>query len=78
MNTRIELGGQRFGALTVIKHSKKTDRSRRTYWICECDCGRRLLVRSDNLRKGRSTQCSACHNNVGRSSAFIEEGEKHV
>ena len=77
MNAKIELKGQQFGALTVIAHCPWSDRRKRTHWICECHCGRRLLVRSDNLRKGKSRQCSECRGNVGRSSVFIEEGEIH-
>ena len=77
MNKRIELTGQRFGTLTVIEYSPRNNDRHRTHYICECDCGRKLLVRSDNLRKGKSRQCSACRNGVGRPSAFIEEGEKN-
>ena len=75
MNAKIELAGQRFGALTVIEYSPRTNDRERTHWVCKCDCGRTLLVRSDNLRKGRSTRCSACRGKIGRPSAFLEEGD---
>lgn len=77
MNAKVELAGQRFGSLTVIEHSPRNEQRLRTHWVCKCDCGRKLLVRSDNLRKGRSTKCSHCRGNIGRLSVFVEEGEKH-
>ena len=77
MNAKVEIGGQRFGCLTVIEHSPRTDNRQRTHWICECACGRRLLVRSDNLRKGKSTQCSECRGKLGRPSVFIEGGDDY-
>lgn len=77
MNIRIELTGQKFGHLTVIELCPRTHPEDKTKWICECACGRRLIVRSDNLRKGRSTQCSWCRGNVGRKSTFIEGDGEH-
>ena len=77
MNPKVEIGGQVFGFLTVIEHSPRNNQRQRTHWVCECRCGRKLVVRSDNLRNGRSTQCSECRGKVGRQSVFIEEGENH-
>lgn len=77
MNPKVEIGGQEFGTLKVLEHSPRNDERQRTHWICECKCGRRLLVRSDNLRKGRSTQCSDCRGGNGRQSAFIDGGDEN-
>ena len=73
MNPKVEIGGRVFGSLRVIAHSKRTLERQRTHWICECECKRKLLVRSDNLRNGRSTQCSDCRGGRGRQSIFIGE-----
>lgn len=72
MNPKVELGGMEFGFLKVIEHSPRNNQRQRTHWICECRCGRKLIVRSDNLRNGRSTQCSKCRGNIGRQSVFIK------
>lgn len=77
MNKRIDLSGQQFGSLTVIEYSPRNNQRQRTHWICECGCGRKLIVRSDNLRKGRSTQCSDCRNSAGMASVFIERGDEY-
>ena len=70
---KIDLTGQRFEHLTVIKYDpRKTDGSHQLQWLCRCDCGSYLIVRSDNLRKGRSTKCSKCRTGGGRRSIFVE------
>ena len=51
-----DLSGQKFGRLTVIgiDESKQT---RKTYWICECECGNIVSARSDGLQSGRTKSC---------------------
>ena len=68
--------GQKFGSLLVIAHDSRKNKKGQAYWICECDCGRFLSVRGDQLRLGGSTQCSACLGK-GRLSRFVEEGDIH-
>jgi hypothetical protein len=63
----------RFGRLKVIGISSRRGAKGQVYWRCECDCGRLLDVRGDNLRRGNSTQCSDCYNGCGHGSAFILE-----
>lgn len=49
------LTGQKFGMLTVIGlHPTET---RKTYWICQCDCGNMKIVRSDSLKCGAIKSC---------------------
>lgn len=50
-----DLTGQRFGGLIVI--SLQPTESRKTYWICQCDCGEVKIVRSDNLQCGAIKSC---------------------
>ena len=52
----IDLTGQRFGRLTVI--GLDTERStKKTYWICQCDCGNVKSARSDCLKSGAIVSC---------------------
>lgn len=49
-----DLTGKKYGRLTVIK--RDNDRvarkgKKRTYWLCRCDCGNEISVRSDMLGK---------------------------
>ena len=70
-----DLTGQQFGRLKVIKYSpRKTKGSGAAQWVCECGCGRFLIVRGDNLRDGRTTQCTDCkgEDKGGMKSIFVE------
>lgn len=49
MGKLVDLTGQKFGRLTVLRKdfSKKEGHA---YWICQCECGNIISVRSNNLK----------------------------
>lgn len=52
--------GQKFGKLTVLHQGlDEITKSNRRYvrWVCQCDCGRKSLVRGTSLRNGHSQSC---------------------
>lgn len=53
-----DMTGQRFGRLTVLEQvtSGKRDGAK---WLCQCDCGRKVVVYGGHLRNG-STQSCGC------------------
>lgn len=51
----IDLTNKRFGKLKVIKLDKIVNR--RSYWIVECECGKRKSVRGDTLKVITSCGC---------------------
>lgn len=57
----IDLTGQTFGKLTVIKRDN-TKNYKRVHWLCKCSCGNSELESVDGyyLRSGEKTQCSKC------------------
>ena len=56
-----DLTGQVFGQLTAVSHvPDRADLGGKRFWNCECSCGRKVVVRSDNLKSGHSTQCIQC------------------
>jgi predicted SprT family Zn-dependent metalloprotease len=58
---RKNLTGQVFGNLTVLEHvPERKDVVGKRFWKCRCTCGRIVVVRSDNLNSGHSTQCRDC------------------
>lgn len=63
----IDLTGQKFGRLTVIR---KADGSK---WHCVCDCGKEKDVRSDHLKEGRVKSCG-CFNSEVVSARFKVHG----
>lgn len=50
------LTGKRFGRLTVVGLSPKKS-GRKSYWVCKCDCGNEIVVRSDALKCGNTKSC---------------------
>ena len=88
MPKRENLIGQKFNHLTVIElDEEKTNQTKRTYWICECDCAdhTRLSVLASNLKRNNSTKCKYCkaENLIGQTfnqltviSRIIDENDK--
>ena len=50
-----DLTGKKYGRLTVI--GLQPTETRKTYWICQCDCGNIKVVRSDSLKSGAIKSC---------------------
>lgn len=74
MRKKIDLTGMEFEHLQVIGyHPRKTKGSDISQWLCRCECGNYLIVRSDNLRRGKTTQCSECKTTGGVRSIFVKD-----
>jgi hypothetical protein len=52
----INLKGQQFGNLTVLKR-EKNDSAKNTRWACVCVCGNKTISTSAGLRSGRVKSC---------------------
>jgi hypothetical protein len=50
-----DLTNQRFGQLEVIMLAEI--RKKRSYWLCQCDCGNKKVVRSDALISYKTISC---------------------
>lgn len=52
----IDLIGQKFGILTVLK---RTDGNQRGYcrWLCKCICGKEKIISSGDLKSGNTKSC---------------------
>ena len=53
----IDLIGQKFGRLLVIKRHEKNDNDNKPRWICICDCGKQHITPAKTLRNGSSRSC---------------------
>jgi hypothetical protein len=51
------LKGQRFGRLTVLEFAGLVTGDKNTSWLCRCDCGRELTIRSAVLISGNTVSC---------------------
>ncbi|EIT85925.1 hypothetical protein A374_08819 [Fictibacillus macauensis ZFHKF-1] len=71
MAQRIDLTGQSFHDLTVIKLSDKTNQYNTKLWECKCSCGNLAYVSSGALRSGQQKSCG-CKQRTGRDKKVKE------
>lgn len=57
MSRLIDLTGQRYGRLVVLRRSPKSGTNKGVYWLCRCDCGKEKYIRGANLRNGTIRSC---------------------
>lgn len=57
MSKLIDLTGQRFGRLVVLRKDNERITKCGSYWICQCDCGKIKSVKSSSLRRGEIVSC---------------------
>ena len=60
---REDLIGKRFGKLTVIEPAdsdRTSGGSSQARWLCQCDCGRKIITRASYLRRGQRLYCGFC------------------
>lgn len=69
----IDMTGQRFGKLLVIRQAKydKPKGFKGAVWLCQCDCGSLTYARGADLRKGMRRSCGCINQQLkrGRGSA---------
>lgn len=56
MGSLVDMTGIRVGRLVVSERAPVT-LGGRVAWICECDCGGRLVTTGKNLRDGKTSSC---------------------
>lgn len=61
---KLDLTGQRFGRLVVIRVSGERTNSKRVIWECKCDCGEFSFVSHSNLRNGHVKSCGCLRKEV--------------
>lgn len=78
MGYKIDLSGNRYGKLVVLRYSHNDNR-RKSYWVCRCDCGNETVVSGSNLKSGNSSSCGCgeLENRKRLMDAFTETHLKH-
>ena len=67
MGKLIDLTGQQFGRLVVLKRAETSEKSK-PKWLCRCECGNEVTVIGHSLRSGITRSCGCLRNeNVGLS-----------
>lgn len=56
MSRKVDLSGQKFGYLTVLRFDENPE-NKRTRWICSCKCGNITSVQTQQLKQGKTISC---------------------
>lgn len=65
-----DLKNQHFGRLTVVGFAEI--RNRRAYWLCECECGNRKVIRGDALLSQRTKSCGCIKKEQEKENLHID------
>lgn len=62
--------GKRFGRLLVIRRSEM--KSKRTLWVCQCDCGTQKEIDASKLVTGKTISCGCYAKEVATKARLID------
>ena len=71
MGKLIDLTGQRFGKLVVVKRAENhvsPNGFQKVQWLCQCDCGNMTIVSGGNLRNGTTKSCGCLKVESGKTA----------
>jgi|SRR5271165_627574 len=72
----IDLAGERFGRLLVLKRVEN-DRNSKARWECKCDCGRLSIVYGIALRSGDTRSCGCLQREGATTHGHAVHGARH-
>jgi hypothetical protein len=73
---KLDLSGQKFHDLTVVKFAGKNSYQNKM-WECECVCGKRIEVSATVLRQGRKKSCG-CSRYLKGSAVYNYSGFEDI
>ena len=79
MSRLIDLTGQRFGRLTVVKRMDDGIRPNGTKyvrWLCKCDCSNEVIVDGNSLKRQHTTSCG-CYLRERSTQVHTTHGQRH-
>jgi len=65
----IDLTGQKFGRLTVVKR-QGSDKQAKATWLCRCNCGNEKVIAGYRLRRGNVRSCGCLRKLLKGEAAF--------
>lgn len=68
---RIDLKGQKFGRLEVIKEVGR-DKHNKTLWECKCECGGVAKTTTNNLKSGNTQSCGCYNLEMVKENNFLD------
>jgi len=76
LNTFKDISGQKIGKLTVIKRVPPPKPSKKTFWLCRCDCGNEKIVRADCLDETKTRSCGCVKRQQDRINLTANHSHK--
>lgn len=64
-STNYDLTNQRFGKLVVKYRIDAKNRNISRKWLCQCDCGNKIIIAANKLRSGQVNSCGCLKQSVG-------------
>lgn len=79
MSRLVNIAGERYGRLTVVKkvEKPKDKKSKEAFWLCKCDCGNDKVVPGYYLRSGTTKSCGCYNIDNLKSRKGVKYGGKH-
>lgn len=73
MGQFIDLRGQEFGRLTVLRPADMPPKTQGHFWVCACSCepGKETIAATAKLRAGRKTSCGCKQNRMDLSGKRV-------
>ena len=71
-----DLTGQRFGRLVVIERAENSN-AQKAQWLCQCDCGKSVVVCGTHLRSGHTQSCGCFSREVACKKQTVH-GKYHT
>lgn len=79
MPAPLKLIGQRFGRLIVTGRAKYHSQYGRRWWSCLCDCGKKTIVSSGQLRSGHTKSCGCLQVDMARlNKGTLSHGKSKI
>jgi len=65
---RIDLTNKKFGMLTALYHTGRSNSSQNAIWHCKCDCGNECDIDSNNLTSLHTFSCGCIRSSIGENN----------
>lgn len=71
MRQQVQAGAQ-FGQLTLLEQIGVSSKHKKPYWMVQCVCGTKKVIRLESMKKGSSTSCGCMRKNKAKPREVVE------
>lgn len=71
--------GERYGRLTVVENTTKKAHNKENVYLCRCDCGNTIKVRSGLLTQGKTKSCGCLYRDTRKKNmSELNKAKKYI